>query len=96
MVIVAYSCGDERVVDEAGRPATFGDRCTLGGLDGCKDPFVCLELPDFSAQTEATQICTVACQSNEDCPSWQETKSGACDGEVQSQCVRQICRDTCR
>ncbi len=62
----------------------------LGGLDPCQDPFVCLELPDFSVQGMAKTICTVACQKPEDCPAW-EDPSGAC----KSQCVRQICRDAC-
>ncbi|HKU41371.1 MAG TPA: hypothetical protein VJR89_24575 [Polyangiales bacterium] len=93
IAVVAVSCGDEPAEEEAGRPATFGNSCMLGGLDPCQDPFVCLELPSFSTDPNTGPICTVACQQNEDCPSWQET-SGSCTGkQQQSQCVRLICRD---
>jgi hypothetical protein len=90
VVVVATSCGDDNAADDA-RPATFGDDCTLGGLDACKDPFACIELPDFSAQSSSKAICTVACQANENCPSWEEPMR-----TCQSQCMRLICRDVCR
>jgi len=94
IALVIASCGEDTPAEEDARPATFGDKCTLGGLDLCQDPFACLELPSFS--TEATPpICTLACQQTEDCPAWPET-GGSCSGQAQSQCVRQICRDACR
>lgn len=90
LVVAAASCGDDPPAATGGRPATFGDTCMLGGLDACQDPFVCLELPDFSMQGMPKTICTVACQQAEDCPAW-EGSSEAC----KSQCVRQICHDAC-
>jgi len=91
---VAAGCGDDPPLDEGGRPATFGEECMLGGLDICQAPFVCLELPNFSPTAPTETICTLACQQSDDCPAWDESE-GPCKGRVQSQCVRQICRDAC-
>jgi hypothetical protein len=93
IVVVATSCGgDDAPAETGGRPVTFGDACMFDGLDPCDDPFVCLELPDFSTQAAAKSICSVACQKPEDCPAWEAVSGGVC----KSQCVRQICRDVCR
>lgn len=89
----AISCGEDELRDEPGRPTTFGDQCMLGA-DFCKDPFVCLNVPDFSEQATGGAFCTTTCQQNEDCPAWQES-TGPCSGAQQSQCVRLICRDPC-
>lgn len=98
LCVVAVSCGGDEPPEEHGRPATFGDSCMLGGLDPCHEPFVCLAQPDFSLQQTAGPICSMACQQNSDCPSWQGAAgAGApCGGTVQSQCVRLVCRDVCR
>lgn len=91
IMLVAISCGGDDPPEEAvGRPATFGDDCTLGGLDKCQDPFACIEIPGFTVQAPVESICTVACQKAEDCPSW-ESPTGVC----KSQCQRLICRDVC-
>ena len=92
IVLVAVSCGgDDSPEESVGRPATFGDVCTLGGLDKCQDPFACIEIPGFTVTADVETLCTVACQKPEDCPSW-ETATGIC----KSQCVRLTCRDVCR
>lgn len=91
MLIAGIGCND--APDEAERPATFGDDCTLGA-DLCEDPFVCLEVQDFSTTGGVTSICTLTCLKNEDCPVWEEI-DGPCQGDHQSECVRQTCRLTC-
>lgn len=72
-------------------PATFGDDCTENS-EVCAAPLVCLEVdaPYSGGPSLPVFMCTAACGSDADCPSWEA--SGYCAGEVQLACSRGSCQ----
>jgi hypothetical protein len=73
------------------QPAGFGVACTDAG-SACLAPFQCLgiETPSFGLPEPQRFMCTSACSSDSDCPSWQAT--GFCAGSVQLRCVSGSCQ----
>lgn len=69
------------------RPDSFGDGCSGdAGVDVCVAPFSCL----MNAHREGVLQCTLACDSDDDCPHWEAT--GHCAGPVQIPCEQNICQ----
>jgi hypothetical protein len=74
------------------QPASFGLPCG-GGKDTCQAPLACLAIDPIGGGGPPPlprSICTAACNTDADCPSWQAT--GFCAGEVQLHCARGSCQ----
>lgn len=73
-------------------PATFGTHCE-DDPSVCDAPLECLEVdlpPSAGLPVPLPFICTSACTTDADCPTWQAT--GYCDGRVQLRCSRGSCQ----
>ncbi len=73
-------------------PATFGTECE-SDPSLCAAPLECLEVdapPSAGPPLSRPYICTAACVTDDDCPSWEAT--GYCDGPVQLRCSQGSCQ----
>jgi hypothetical protein len=82
------------------QPPTFGLPCNAdpngGSTPGparCQAPLMCLPVqppPSIGLPPPQRMICTAACSTDADCPTWQAT--GFCAGEVKLRCDGQSCQ----
>ena len=81
-------CSDEMSQwRDTNRPPSFGTACEGdAGLDVCESPFTCMRNASFSGAMQ----CTLACDSDDDCPRWEAT--GHCAGPFQSRCEANVCQ----
>jgi hypothetical protein len=73
-------------------PPTFGDDCR-DDATVCAAPLECLEVDapaSYGDPTPPPYVCTAACESDDDCPSW--TATGYCKGAVHLTCSNGSCQ----
>lgn len=74
------------------QPPSFGSICEEGA-DTCEAPLACLAIdppPSYGSPVPQPWVCTAACDSDMDCPSWLAT--GYCAGEVHLRCSNGSCQ----
>jgi hypothetical protein len=72
-------------------PPSFADACDPAA-PVCAAPLECLQIQvaGGGAPPEPTFMCSAPCTSNDECPTW--TATGFCAGEVQLECVSEVCQ----
>jgi hypothetical protein len=86
----AAGCSCDAV--DPNQPPTFGLPCTATASQ-CQSPLACLPIappPSYGPPAEPPLICTSACNTDADCPSWQAT--GYCAGDVHLRCSDGTCQ----
>jgi hypothetical protein len=104
VLVLVVSCGSRgsaRVPTQRERPETLGAPCA-GGRSACAAPLVCLAVPPETQERLAASdrargyesICTMACASDAECPSWPLDGDVAehCGPIMQSPCVNGQCQ----
>jgi hypothetical protein len=87
---VAHAGCDCDAIDP-NQPPTLGDSCEESP-DVCAPPLECLtiDVPSSALPIAPPQVCTAACTTDDDCPSWEAT--GFCAGSVQLECSNGSCQ----
>lgn len=75
------------------KPPTFMDRCEVDA-GACEAPFECVPVKRQEDDPDPKTICTKACESTRECPSWRN-ESGHCKGDFQSLCQFGYCQGRC-
>jgi hypothetical protein len=78
---VLWGCASEH------RPDSFGDACKTDAE--CKAPYSCIATR-VAETSKASLTCTRACQTDQDCPDWDDEDDCA-EGFRNSRCVAAVC-----